>query len=311
MTSSTSSSRSILVTGATGKQGGAVVRALLDHPPPFEHTILALTRNATSPAAIALSKNPNVEIITGDLDNVDAIFEQVGGIRRIWGVFAMQVPGKSKDPADSPEVKQGCALIDASIKCGVQHFVQTSVDRKGAESDKNPTNIPHFITKHIIEQHLMNQTQNSEMTYTIIRPVAFMDMLAPNMFGRLFASMWADMGDAKLQVVSVKDIGIFAAQALSTPELDEYKNKAFSVAGDELTQAEANEIFWKVLHRPMPMSYRFLGRLLKWGVPEVGTMFQWFVDVGYGANIQKCRLLNSQMLDLETFLKQESKFTVE
>jgi uncharacterized protein YbjT (DUF2867 family) len=79
--------RKILVTGATGKQGGAVVKALLNHPPDFDYVILALTRNVSSPKAKALASNPKVELISGDLDDCDAIFEKAGGKGSIWGVF--------------------------------------------------------------------------------------------------------------------------------------------------------------------------------------------------------------------------------
>jgi len=308
---STQIAKKILVTGATGKQGGAVVKALLANPPPFEYEILALTRNTASPAAQALASNKKVSLISGNLDDVPLVFQQAGGIGSIWGVFSVQVPAmaqKKGASGENKEVEQGTALIDASITYGVTHFVYTSVDRRGDESDKNPTNVSHFITKHKIEAHLREKAEGKDMTYTILRPVAFMENMTPNLPGRGFAAMWAQMGGKKLQLVSVKDIGIFAAQAFATPETDEYKNAAISLAGDDLTQAEGNDVFWKAMGRPMPISYGFVATLLKKMIPELGIMFRWFVDVGYGSDVAKCKMLNSRMLDLEAWLKEESKF---
>lgn len=162
-----------------------------------------------------------------------------------------------------------------------------------------------------MEHHLKNKVQGRPthaMTYTILRPVAFMENLTPDFPGRVFAAMWSNMGDKKLQLVATKDIGIFAAQAFAASDTDEYRNKAISLAGDELTQAEANEVFWKALGRPMPKAYGFMGWFVQWMVPELGLMFKWFVDVGYGADVTQCRQLNKTMLNFEAWLRQESGF---
>lgn len=306
--------RRILVTGATGKQGGAVVKALLQQKSSvYDFEILALTRNISSPAAQSLASNSKVTLIAGDLDKIDDAFQEAGGVGSIWGVFSVQLPEmrSNKDPwsDDSNEYRQGAALVDASLKWGVNHFVQTSVDRGGAASDDNPTNVPHFITKHRIEVHLKEKAKGSNMTYTILRPVAFMDNIEPNIGGRMMGSLIKTMGEKPLQLVAVKDIGIFAAQAFASEGTDEYKNTAISLAGDELTKKGCDEAFWKSLHRSMPETYGFLASFATWMVPEFGKMFQWFKDVGYGADIPKCRSLNSDMMDFATWLKQESKFT--
>jgi len=56
------------------------------------------------------------------------------------------------------------------------------------------------------------------MSYTILRPVSFMDNVAPDLHGKGFATMWANVvGSKPLQLVSAKDIGVFAAKALMDP----------------------------------------------------------------------------------------------
>lgn len=146
------------------------------------------------------------------------------------------------------------------------------------------------------------------MTYTILRPVAFMENLTPNFPGRVFAAMWASMGDKPLQIVATKDIGVFAALSFASFETDEYKNNAITLVGADLTQAQANEVFWKVLGRPMPQSYGFVAGLLQKMVPEVGVMVRWFIKQGYGGDVTKCRQLNSNMLDFEGWLRDQSGF---
>jgi NAD(P)-dependent dehydrogenase (short-subunit alcohol dehydrogenase family) len=88
----TTMSKSVLVFGATGNQGGATVNALLASPQANKFTILAVTRNAASPSAKKLEEQ-GVKIVQGDLDDVEAVFdvaEKVAG-GKIWGVFSVQV----------------------------------------------------------------------------------------------------------------------------------------------------------------------------------------------------------------------------
>jgi uncharacterized protein YbjT (DUF2867 family) len=92
------------------------------------------------------------------------------------------------------EEAQGKALVDAALKNGVAHFVFSSVDRGGAHSDNDPTIVPHFITKYNIEQHLFAKAQNSNMTWTVFRPVAFYDNLTPDFFGKVFPTCWVAEG---------------------------------------------------------------------------------------------------------------------
>lgn len=310
--------RKILVTGATGKQGSAVVNALVSNPPPYPHQILALTRNTESPTAQKLSsKSPKITLLAGDLNNCPAILTKANADNNpVWGVFSMQLPSMGqKNVADSIEETQGKALVDAALSAGAKHFVYSSVDRGGANSINDPTNIPHFISKHNIEKHLIASVSDPSknkagMTYTILRPVAFFDNLTPDFIGKGFAAMWANMGpEHPLQLVATRDIGIFAAQAFSNPDSPTYRNNGISLAGDQLTQAEASKIFEKVYGKKMPITFGFVGSVIQMMVKELGTMFKWFVDVGYKADIEECRRLNQAgMQDFETWLKEESKF---
>lgn len=87
-------SRTVLVTGATGKQGGSVVAALLGAESNFE--ILAVTRDATSSKAQKLKKqSPKIKVVQGNLDDSEIIFTNAHNVTSepIWGVFSVQVGG--------------------------------------------------------------------------------------------------------------------------------------------------------------------------------------------------------------------------
>jgi len=85
-------SRAIFVSGATGKQGGALIDSLLQENADFE--ILALTRDASSASAQKLAKkSPKIKLIQGDLANIDAVFDAAKKVTTlpIWGVYSVQV----------------------------------------------------------------------------------------------------------------------------------------------------------------------------------------------------------------------------
>lgn len=307
---SQSGPRKILVCGATGQQGGAVVKALIAENFSYPIEILALTRNTASAAAKKLESDPKVSLLAGDLDNVPAIFEAAGGKDSIYAVFLVTLPSMKKlqPGVVDKEVAQGCAFFDYALANGVKHFVFSSVDRGGdVKSWDTPTKIPHFITKHDIELHIREKSAGQDMTYTILRPVAFMDNYRANMIGRIFAAAWAQMEPKKLQMVATRDIGVIAAKALKNPESEDFKNTAIGLAGDDIAQSQGNQAMWDAKGRPMIQSYWFIASFLKWAIADVGVMFKWFEDEGYGADLQKCKKLNPGMMDFKTWLKEESK----
>ena len=291
--------RRILVTGATGKQGGALINALVASPPNPPFHLVALTRKARAPRAPALAQRPKVSTLEGDLDDCNAIFN---GQDSFHGVFSVTTPIKSEEI----EERQGKALVDAAAANGVKHFVFTSAER-GVNGDTDPTPVPHFQSKFNVEQHLKQvAAKTGTMDWTIIRPVAFMENLSPDFIGKAFATMWEMNGmDRKLQLVSTIDVGIIAAHVFKAPE--EYASEQFSLATDSLSPNEAQAIFKRVIGKDMPTTYHFVGRLIKWMLhKQLGLMFQWFVDVGFGADPNKYKTKYPEMQDFEKWLKQSS-----
>jgi len=293
--------RKLLIIGATGKQGGAVIDALVASSAPFE--ILALTRNTSSPSAQKLTSKANVKVIQGDSFNPAPIFEAHAPI---YGVFLMT----SFEPRKpNTEEAQAHPVIEHAIKNNVEHFVFTSVDRGGpGKSEENPTQIAHFASKHRVEEYLKAKSTGSNTQWTILRPVAFMDNLSPGLEGKFFPALWGSKlrDDQTLQLVSVHDIGVFASRAFQYPE--EYKGRAISIAGDELTLPQAKKVFREVIGYEMPSTYQFVGSFFCYMVKELGLMFQWFADVGFGADVKALRKEEPKLQDFSMWLKESSGF---
>jgi uncharacterized protein YbjT (DUF2867 family) len=303
--------RAILITGATGTQGSALIDALLAKPAgPDDFLILAVTRNAGSPAAQrTLAKSPSsIRLVEGDLDDAPALFESARAAAEglpIWGVFSVQVVLRDGWTPEG-EVAQGKAVIDEALKAGtVRHFVFTSVERGGDEASWDaPTPIPQFQPKYHIERHLREATARPgapDMGWTVLRPVSFMDNLAPRFGGHAYYAMMRGSMPAEktLQWIAAADIGFIAAEVFRNPE--KYRGQALGLATDELTFPQLAELFTKVTGRP----FDILG-----GPQSVFPGFEdgmrWFNEVGYGADVAKIRRLHPGATTMEDWLKKSS-----
>lgn len=295
--------RAVLVTGATGKQGGSLIKALLADKAPFR--ILAVTRDANSPSAKRLAaKSSTITLVQGDLNDTDAIFKtaEKATSQPVWGVFSVQLPAFNKT-GPAIEQKQGQALVDSALKHGVKHFVYASVDRHGETSINNPTVVPHFVSKHNIEHHLIDKSKNTDMTWTILRPVAFMENFSTGFVGKVFTSAWEVALKARpLQLVATDDIGVFAAKSFEN--VDQFKGQSISLAGSELTYDEMVEVFKKSTGAAPPKTFGFMARFVLWLSEEMGTMFNFFAKEGYAANIPELKKIHPGLKDLGTWLEE-------
>jgi uncharacterized protein YbjT (DUF2867 family) len=291
----------ILIVGATGKQGFATICALHAGHAQLSGHVLALTRSTDSPRAKSLQERyPDIILVQGDSRDPEPIFSKHPSIASI---FLVTVPGE--------EEAQAIPLIDAAIKHKVSHIVFASVDRGGdAASWENQTEVPHFASKYHIELHLRAAAENTETRWTILRPSGFMDNYNPGFFGQLMATMWSVSlsSDRKMQLISTHDIGVFAAKAITRPE--EWAGRALSLAGDELTFAEADEVFRKVVGKELPRTWTLVGRGALWAVDEAKKSMDWFQAVGFGADIVSLRREYPGLQTFEIFLKDSSNWDV-
>ncbi|RDW91784.1 hypothetical protein BP5796_01178 [Coleophoma crateriformis] len=299
MSTSSISKPAILVTGATGQQGGATINALIEAGALKTHSLIAVTRNRESGAAKKLEAR-GVKLIQGDLSDCPLLFNKaravLGGGKdvRVWGVFSVQ------PLVGDAEETQGKALVDAALANQVELFVYTSVDRGGeARSPSNPTNVPHFITKHNIEKYLLAQSKahGDKMKWVILRPVAFMENMVPGFPGKLMGTAFrVILGKKPLQLIATRDIGWYAARALLRP--DEFAGRSISLAGDELNFAQVNALFKSEVGQELPQTMSFLARLIMWLAKDLGAMIRWFAAEGYGADV---KALREEHPDLQSF----------
>ena len=307
--------KALPITGATGKQGGAVINAFLDMCPLGERfTLLGVTRDASSGSARRLAtRAAQIKLVQGNLDDVPALLEaakRANGGESVWGVFSMQV---SMGPSVTVEgeVVQGSALVDGALEAGVSHFVYSSIECGGDEASWDcPTPIPQFQSKYRIEHHLRSPTTSkSGMGWTILRPVAFMDNLAPGLPTRLsLAALRNNLGDREkaLQWVATADIGVFAAKAFADPAA--WNRRAVGLAGDELTIEQLNGAFAHITGRPAPITYWPLGSILTTLIKEMGLMIGWLATDGYKAHIKARRRDHPSLLTMEQWLATKSGF---
>jgi uncharacterized protein YbjT (DUF2867 family) len=255
-------SKLILVTGATGQQGGAVATALLTKG----QKVRVMSRTPEKASALAKA---GAEVVKGNLTNASDL---QAALRGVHGVFAMSTPFEA---GMDQEVRQGIMMADAAKQAGIAHYVYTSVG-----SAHRNTGIPHFETKWKVEQHI----RQIGMPATILRPVWFMENFTtfskPSAEGILMMPMRADK---KLAMVALRDIGEFGAAAFMRP--NDFLGQAIDLAGDELTMPEVAALLSKVPGR----SIQFRGLPLEQAEAAMGhdlaTMFRWFNEVGYQINV--------------------------
>ena len=146
--------KEVLVTGATGHQGGAVLRSLREKGIP----VRALTRNPDKPEVRALVGH-GTEVVRGDLDDKASLTRALEGVDSVYSVQEA-----TEDPES--EVRRGVTLIEAATRQRLSLFVYSSV----GSADRN-TGIPHFDSKARIEERL----RASGLPWVILRPVFFME----------------------------------------------------------------------------------------------------------------------------------------
>lgn len=225
----------ILVTGATGAQGGSVAQALLQSP---QFAVRILTRNAQSAAAKAF-RQAGAEIAEGDFDNVESLQAALQGVYGVFGVTNFWEHFEK-------EYQQGKNLIDAVKEAGVQHFVYSSLpDYHKLSGGKMP--VPHCDMKAALKEY----------TRELQLPASFVEIAFyyENFFS--FFPLQKDeqdrfyfgfpQGDTKLSMVSVEDFGGVVASIFDHPQ--EYIGRTVGVVGEDLTCAEYAQILSRVLEQ--------------------------------------------------------------
>lgn len=266
--------------GATGRQGGATVRALLERG----YSVRALTRHPESERAQKLAA-AGVEVVKGDLGDPASLTAAVKGVDGVFSVTDFWEHGHDK------EIAHGKNLADAAQTAGVKHFVYSSVG--GADRART---VGHFESKWQVEQHL----KTLSMKWTVLRPVSFMENWDPAEVngGKLQSPL---SPTTHLQQISVDDIGRFAAEAFDHP--DEWAGKTVEIAGDDRSMADIAAALGKALGRQVDYVQVPWADFEKMAPPEIAAMFKWFEADGYHADVAGLRARYSFLTSFDAYLE--------
>jgi uncharacterized protein YbjT (DUF2867 family) len=253
--------RNILVTGATGQQGGSLARLLLQK----KHKVHALTRNTQSTAAQDL-RNRGAKILKGDLDDSDSLKRAV---KDVQSIFLMGTPFED---GTEGEIRRGKLMADIAKENNIDHIVYSSV----ANADKN-TGIPHFESKYKVEQHI----KNLGIPYTIIGPAFFMEnLLGPGLEqGQLALPL---SPSTILQQSALENIAEFTALVLERRK--PFLGKRIDIASDEVTGEQAakilsNELGQRIRYVPVPLEQVYQAN------QDMARMYDWYENRGTDIDI--------------------------
>ena len=296
-----SNNRIILVVGATGRQGGAVAKQLLQEG----WMVRALTRRPESTAAITI-KNLGATLFQGDLSDPSSLKLSMNGVHGVFGMTEFWEHGYKQ------EVEHGLNLIKAAQTSGVEHIVFSSV---GGIDRTVGLGIRHFDSKRMIEQYL----KSTGIRYSILRPVTFFENFISNRYRKAIRNgsfKFAIKPDKRFQMLAMHDLAIFAAQAFAGSPY--FENQAVELASQRLTMNEFSAALGKTIG--VPVRYRLLSRPMLWllaGYVEITRqggyyktgwallrMFNWMNETdtgGWDADLPALRRQHSELMSAETW----------
>ncbi|MFC4534967.1 NmrA family NAD(P)-binding protein [Sphaerisporangium dianthi] len=250
----------VLVTGATGLQGGAVVARLLEHG----HEPVAYVRDPATPAADALAAQ-GVRFAVGDLADREALTRAARGLDAIFG---LTVPFGEDGAAG--EIAQGRALADAARAVDA-HLIYSSV--KGAASTADFT-VEHASAKQVVHRYLVERGT----TFTGVQPAYFMENALNVGLTRLNQGVYAFplSAERRLDQVTVLDIAGMAVHAMENPA--ELSGRAIDVVSDSVTTLEAARFLSEAIGSDLPYENIPIPMIRKWAGDDIADMFQSFED---------------------------------
>ncbi|MBU3063838.1 NmrA family NAD(P)-binding protein [Nocardia sp. NEAU-G5] len=278
----------ILVTGATGKQGGATTRRLLADGYP----VRVLVRDPQAPAARALA-DLGAQPVVGDLDDPASLDRAVTGVR---GVFA--VPPAAFGPGGwdvELEASRGAALVEAARRAGVDQIVFTGVASFTGDTNWGSGG----------KRRIERAVAASGMRYTILRPVRFMenylagvvlplDGFVDGVHRHLFPA------DRPIQVIAVDDIAAVAAIAFADPE--QYTGRTLELAGDAVTPLAAMAAIERATGYPVRYEEITEADAAAIGAQLANTWRLAHNGDGWHADIELIREIHPGLQTLETWL---------
>lgn len=300
--------KTVLVTGATGMQGSAVVQACLEQG----FHVRALNRDTSSASSQKLAAL-GAEPVAGDFDDQASLERAMEGC---YGVFSLQRPPSPTD-RDS-EIRSGRNVIQAALAAGIQVFVQTSVARADDQESFVGWNERRWSRSYWNSKSAVIQMVREAgfPFWTILKPSLMMENLLPPKAAYLFPTLESGRLDTaygpetRLHIVTAADVGKFAAAAFADPS--RFHKAEIDLASDALTLAEIAETISKVTGKTVVARNRPPQELLDEGQPP-GTVNsqEWAGVEGYNVDIEKTKSLGLPLVHFDEWAQAHAdKFVI-
>jgi uncharacterized protein YbjT (DUF2867 family) len=300
----------ISVLGATGAQGGGLVRAILDDPD-SGFTVRAITRTVDSDAARALAKR-GAEVVAGDVDDEESLVRAFSGAHGVYGVTFYWA---HMDPAR--ETEEGRRIARAARTAGVPHVIWSTFEdtrkRVPLDDTRMPTLMGHYKVPHFDSKAEANAAfAGAGVPTTYLLTSFYWDNLihfgmGPTKGPDGVLGFTMPMGAAKLPGIAAGDIGGCAYGIFKRG--NEYVGKTVGIAGEHLSGAEMAAALGRALHTTVrfndvtPDTYRGFGFP---GADDLGNMFQYKRDFEreYRAvrDVARSRALNPKLQTFDQWL---------
>ncbi len=297
----------VLVTGATGRQGGATVRALRAAGVP----VRALVRDPATDRAKAVEAL-GVELVTGDLHDRDSVTRAAEGAR---AVFSVQMPGMTAEGPDfEGEITQGVNLVEGAKAAGVAQFVHTSVSGAGQHTEtpgwaegRWASMEPVLGAKAAIQDRVR---EAGFAHWTLLKPSFFMENFLPSMaylFPRGIEGGLVTLlrPGTRLSMVAVDDIGRAAAAAIAEPE--RFHGVELELASDYLPMTEIAEVLSRALGTRLSAPDMTEEQARAAGMPEMGSSHEWLNVAGQPARPQYAKELGIPLTSFEAWAREHMR----
>lgn len=225
----------ILVTGATGAQGGSVARALLNDD---KFAVRIFTRDDTSPKAIALQL-AGADLAIGDFENVESLR---AAMKDVYGVFGLT----DFEEHFEKEIIHGKNLIDAVKFSGVKHFVY-SASPNYHKISRGEHSVPQFDIKATLQEYAKSLDIPASFVHVAYYYENFINLFPLQRDRHNNLHFGFPQGDARLAMASVTDVGGVVAKIFDHPV--EYNGRTVGIVGEDRTCAEYAHIMSRALNR--------------------------------------------------------------
>ena len=305
----------VAVVGATGAQGGGLVRAILDDPN-GGFAVRALTRNVNSEKAQELARL-GAELVAADTDDVESLKRAFTGA---YGAYCMTNFWEHFSP--EREQAQARAMAAAAKHAGVQHVIWSTLEDTRQWVPLSDNRMPTLMGKYKVP-HFDGKGESDRVFSDLGLPVTvlltsfYWDNLiffgmGPKKGQDGILAITFPMGDKKLPGMAAEDIGKCAYGIFKRGR--EFIGKTVGIAGEFVTGAQMASKLTKALGQEVryndvtPATYRGLGFP---GADDLGNMFQFYRDFSEdfmsARSVEQSRRLNPKLASFQQWLDSHAK----